>query len=48
MVRICAGCHWLVGFKAPWLDLRITHSLCGRCYRRLLAQYQYRGFGLGS
>ena len=46
MLRVCAGCHWLVGIKAPWLKLGVTHALCGRCYRRILAQY--RAYGLGS
>jgi hypothetical protein len=46
MVRVCGSCRWFVGFKAPWFDLRVTHGLCGRCYRRLMAYSQ--GYGLGG
>jgi hypothetical protein len=44
MVRVCPHCHWIVGIKPPWLDLRITRALCTRCYRQVVSR---QGYGLG-
>jgi hypothetical protein len=46
MVRICPNCRWFLGLKAPLLRWHVTHTLCSRCYRHLLAYP--RAYTLGS
>jgi len=47
MIRVCAGCYVVMGWKQPYSDKSITSGLCRKCLDEERRKMKKRGKGKG-